>query len=299
VSGVRVRPATTWDVDAITQLMNAHGTAVHGESEAAPTTVLEWLEDPELVIRLGERDGRLACYGDIVFSADGTRANLDIREHPGAPASAGPMFEELEAIANERGATRVWAFHTSEERELAALARARGYTPIRQSFRMLVHLDAAPEPARWPEGITVREMRESEQRATHAAGNEAFADHWEFEPAPYERFARWNFEGANFDRSLSFLALDDDEIAGICLCSVHLSGDPTYGWVGILGVRPPWRRRGIALALLLHSFAVFRERGCTRVGLGVDAESTTGALELYERAGMHVHRCQDTLEKLL
>jgi mycothiol synthase len=80
---------------------------------------------------------------------------------------------------------------------------------------------------------------------------------------------------------------------------VHLSGDPTYGWVGILGVRPPWRRRGIALALLLHSFAVFRERGCTRVGLGVDAESTTGALELYERAGMHVHRCQDTLEKLL
>ncbi len=227
MSGVRVRPATTGDVDAITQLMNAHGTAVHGESEAAPTTVLEWLEDPELVIRLGERDGRLACYGDIVFSADGTR--------------------------------------------------------------MLVHLDAAPEPARWPEGITVREMRECEQRATHAAGNEAFADHWEFEPAPYERFARWNFERANFDRSLSFLALDDDEIAGICLCSMHWSGDP----IGRRESRPS------RTALLLHSFAVFRERGCTRVGLGVDAESTTGPLELYERAGMHVHRCQDTLEKLL
>lgn len=76
---MRDRPATTGDVDATTQLMNAHGCAVHGESEAAPTTVLEWLEDPELVSRLGERDGRLAVYGDIVFSADGTRANLDKR----------------------------------------------------------------------------------------------------------------------------------------------------------------------------------------------------------------------------
>ena len=244
---MRVRPATTGDVDAITQLMNAHGTAVHGESEAAPTAVLEWLEDPELVIRLGERDGKLACYGDIMFSADGTRANLDIREHPDAPASAGPMLEELEAIANERGATKAWAFHASEERELAALVRARGYTPIRHSFRMLVRLDAAPEPAGWPEGTTVREMRESEQRATHAAGNEAFADHWEFEPTPYERFARWNFEGANFDRSLNFLALEGDEIAGICLCSMHWS--PSI-WPSMTTIRRrawrPSRRRAMS-----------------------------------------------------
>ena len=53
-------------------------------------------------------------------------------------------------------------------------------------------------------------------------------------------------------------------------------------------MRRPWRRRGLGLALLLHSFRDFAARGATRVGLGVDAENTTGAVGLYERAGMHV-----------
>jgi hypothetical protein len=34
------------------------------------------------------------------------------------------------------------------------------------------------------------------------------------------------------------------------------------------------------------------------VGLGVDAENPTGAVALYERAGMHVSRTSQQLEKL-
>jgi ribosomal protein S18 acetylase RimI-like enzyme len=128
---------------------------------------------------------------------------------------------------------------------------------------------------------------------------DAFQDHWGFEPQPYERWARWFLESERFDRSLNFVVLQRREIAGVCLCSRHWSGDPTYGWVGVLGIRPAWRRRGLGLALLLHAFAEFRRRGCERVGLGVDAGSTTGALELYERAGMRVERRNDTFEKFL
>ena len=296
---MKVRAAQPSDADSITQLLNDHSAALHGEADITRTEVLEWLGDPELAIRVGEIDGRLACYGDLMLMSGGERANLDVREHPGMPGSAAPMFDELETIAGERGAARAWAFHSSDERELGALVRARGYVPIRHGFRMLAGLGDSPEAPRWPDGISVRPMHEGEERATYDASNDAFADHWGFEPQPYERFAHWNFGGANFDRSLNFVAMDGDDIAGLCLCSLHSSGDPTYGWVGLLGVRPPWRRRGIALALLLHSFDEFRRRGCDRVGLGVDAESTTGALELYERAGMRVQRRQDTLEKVL
>jgi mycothiol synthase len=56
--------------------------------------------------------------------------------------------------------------------------------------------------------------------------------------------------------------------------------------VNILGVRRPWRRRGVALALLQHSFREFYSRGRYKVGLGVDAQSLTGATRLYEKAGM-------------
>jgi mycothiol synthase len=299
VSDPAVRVATQEDTEAITDLLNAHGTALHGEAEASPAIVSEWLANPDLEVRVGELDGRCACYGDVMLSVDGICANFDVRAHPELPATASSMLDELERIAIERGATKAWAFHSSEEHAWATVLRARGYVPIRHSFRMLITLDQPIEPARWPEGIAVREVRAGEERAVHAANDDAFADHWEFEPKPYERWARWTFESERFDPSLNFLALDGEEIAGICLCSMHWSGDPSYGWVGILGVRPTRRRRGIGLALLLHSFAEFRARGCRQVGLGVDAQSTTGALELYERAGMHVHRRQDTLERSL
>jgi ribosomal protein S18 acetylase RimI-like enzyme len=51
-------------------------------------------------------------------------------------------------------------------------------------------------------------------------------------------------------------------------------------------VRRPWRKRGLGLALLNHSFGEFYRRGYRRVGLGVDAQNLTGALRLYEKAGM-------------
>ena len=76
-------------------------------------------------------------------------------------------------------------------------------------------------------------------------------------------------------------------------------GDPGVGWIPSLGVRRPWRRRGIGLALLRHAFEEFGRRGKRAVGLGVDAESVTGAVELYERAGMHVWRRSTTYGKKL
>jgi ribosomal protein S18 acetylase RimI-like enzyme len=60
-----------------------------------------------------------------------------------------------------------------------------------------------------------------------------------------------------------------------------------------------WRRKGIAYALLKQSFASFHARGQKRAALGVDADSLTGALRLYEKAGMHVARQFDQFEKEL
>jgi ribosomal protein S18 acetylase RimI-like enzyme len=99
------------------------------------------------------------------------------------------------------------------------------------------------------------------------------------------------------DPSLLFLAMDGDEIAGFNLCRPHAFDDPEIGWVGSLGVLRPWRKRGIGLALLRHSFNEFYRRGKRKVGLGVDANNLTGALRLYENAGMRVYRAFDKYEK--
>ena len=58
------------------------------------------------------------------------------------------------------------------------------------------------------------------------------------------------------------------------------------GWVSVLFTRRRVARRGIGRALLRDAFRKFRDRGEPSVGLGVDAENTTGAFQLYESAGM-------------
>jgi ribosomal protein S18 acetylase RimI-like enzyme len=79
------------------------------------------------------------------------------------------------------------------------------------------------------------------------------------------------------------IAWDGDQIAGFSLNRYRMGS----GWIGTLGVRRPWRKRGLGEALLLHSFGEFYRRGTKTVGLGVDAQNPTGATRLYQKAGMY------------
>jgi ribosomal protein S18 acetylase RimI-like enzyme len=91
--------------------------------------------------------------------------------------------------------------------------------------------------------------------------------------------------------------MDGEQVAGVCLCRAHGYDNPEIGHVNTLGVRRPWRQRGIGLALLRHSFGELYRRGRRGAGLGVDAENLTGALRLYENAGMYVQHAFDRFEK--
>ena len=53
------------------------------------------------------------------------------------------------------------------------------------------------------------------------------------------------------------------------------------------------------MALLSRAFVALHSTGKTRVGLGVDADSLTGATRLYERSGMAVKVRYDMFEKEL
>ena len=61
------------------------------------------------------------------------------------------------------------------------------------------------------------------------------------------------------------------------------------GWLGSVFTRRPWRRRGLAGALIGRSLVLLRDRGMTSAALSVDADNPTRALGLYEAAGFAVH----------
>jgi ribosomal protein S18 acetylase RimI-like enzyme len=92
------------------------------------------------------------------------------------------------------------------------------------------------------------------------------------------------------------VALDGDEVVGASLNYPERADDPGYGWIGSIGVRRPWRRRGVGEALLRRTFALLHARGLRKVRLSVDSQSPTGAERLYERVGMSVLRQSNTWE---
>jgi len=160
----------------------------------------------------------------------------------------------------------------------------RGFEHIRFFWRMGIDLDEEPPEPEWPEGIRLERARRGEEREVFEASEDAFRDHWDHQPHDYDEWRTWMVETENYDPDLWLLARDGEEIAGVSLVFV----DQDVGWVGVLGTRPPWRRRGLGRALLLASFREIRKRGRPRAVLGVDAANPTGATRLYESAGMRV-----------
>jgi ribosomal protein S18 acetylase RimI-like enzyme len=102
-------------------------------------------------------------------------------------------------------------------------------------------------------------------------------------------------EMERWDPQLALVALDGDDVAG-GLLSRLVEGT---GWVDVLGVRRPWRGRGIATALLRRAFASLAARGAASVMLNVDSANETGATRLYESVGMRVRRAWHLFERPL
>jgi mycothiol synthase len=166
------------------------------------------------------------------------------------------------------------------------LHRKEGYAPLRYYWHMEINLTAPPAPANFPDGIELRPfIKDEHARAVLDAQNESFRDHWGSHEIPFERWAPRKFGREDFDPALWKVAWDvrSAQIAGFSQNRYRLNS----GWIGTLGVRRPWRKRGLGEALLLHSFGEFYQRGTTTIGLGVDTQNPTGATRLYQKVGMH------------
>jgi len=316
------RGAHLEDVELALELFNAWSQSVIQENEITEVSAIrnEWIApgfDPAQDIRLVfAPNGKMAGYVEVW-----TIEKPPV--HPWIWARVHPDFENLgigtwmlqwaegralQALSRVPGGLRfaphVGTYRTAENPK--RLFEAMGYRYLRSAYQMRIELDRQGTEVVWPAGIRLRTYDPTtDAEAVYQAVKDSFRDHFGFVEEPFEegfqRFRHFmtNYEG--FDPTLWFLAIDgpSEEIAGINLCRHHAYDDPDLGWVGTLGVRRPWRKRGIGLALLQHSFNEFYGRGKRKVGLGVDAQNLTGALRLYENAGMHVHRAFDRYEKEL
>lgn len=268
-----LRPPTTEDVPAATRLVAEHWPEPVDES----LIERDWTS-PRLNLATDVRIGD----GVYAFVEDMGEDRAWIEVHG---PSAETAFGWAEARAAEMGATRLFSGAWATNEPILELLAEHGYAFARRSQRMEIDLTEPLESPDWPDGIGVRTFEPGDERLFYDVEEEAFRDMWEPMEESFEEWAHWHLGPKRLMPDLWFLAEAGPDACGVAMCHPHETVDG-LGWVAILAVRHPWRRRGIARALLLQAFERFRERGLTRAGLGVDSDSITGANTLYESVGM-------------
>lgn len=201
-----------------------------------------------------------------------------LRALAGAHQHAGPRFLEARAYNTQPRAEELFL--------------SEGYTPARHFFDMVRPLTGDVPAAGLPPGLEVRPAQPAHYRAVWDAMREAFAGGWGNPRFVAEDYTRWQADG-EFQPALWQVAWDGDQVAGMVLNFIDHDANARHarrrGHTEDINVRAPWRRRGLARALILRSLALLQAHGMTEAALNVDAANLP-ALELYERLGYQALR---------
>lgn len=317
VNGVLLRHTLDLDAD-LPALWAASDAARRADGELELTT-LEGMTayyrhfercDPLTDLVVAEVDGRVAGYARVEWNDtnDGERwyESLGIVDPAFRRRRIGTLLlawterrrAEIAAAHAHAGEVtgRVRAFTTflfDGDRGGAVLLTRAGYEPFR-GFASMRREDLADlsdvADAALPSGFEIRPVpRETValRRVFDAAG-EAFRDHFGWNDESDEAFAAF-VEDPSTDSSLWVVAFDGDEVAGAVMNGIHADADGTSaGWLDVIFTRRPWRRRGLARALIAVSLGLLRDRGLTSASLGVDTANPNHALHLYQSTGFRV-----------
>jgi GNAT superfamily N-acetyltransferase len=310
VTPTQTRPYQSSDAEAVAAMFNAVDLAA-GRPAALTASlvddfvrglVVDFAADSRVVLA----DGGLVAAGFVTTPPEGGY-RVDLAGAVG-PAARGAGIGRALLAWQVRRAEEIhaaiapdapWEMHAEaaehDTSALALLARF-GLTPVRYAFDMTASTANVPDsPA--PDGLTITAYDAGRARALYEAHMEAFADHWGFQRRTFAVWSSVTIGSENFQPELSVVAMDGAEIAGYVLAYDDAVADRVY--VGQVGVRRPWRRRGLAGAMLTHVLRLGAEAGRKTAALDVDSGSLTGAVGVYERVGFQVEHTMVTCARHL
>lgn len=258
-----------------------------------PETDMLMVEDPQ---------GNLVAYVRVDWQVDDEKKQVfgfPFNIHPTVRAM--PLYSYLlgwverrckeVAIETRAASTSILrAFLRDVEKEAMrqAALEEQGFTPVRFMNRMSRDLNEPIEVPAMPAGLEVRPVPESHYRAVVDALDEAFQDHWGHIPIRDADYQAWSSSPV-FKPSLWQVAWDGDQVAAGVLNSVDEEANKQFnlkrGMTDPIFTRRPWRKRGLARALLMRSLQMFKDMGMTEAMLGVDTQNPSGAFDLYESCG--------------
>ena len=285
VESLTVRACTPDDLGTVLALARADEERITGRpSRLVEGDVRDWWQTVDLAANswLLTSPETQAVVGGTWLDQPGTDLGVTFpiaTRHPLVPV----LVELVESRAAELGAERLQVVVLVPDPPTEQLLADLGYADVRRFFEMAIELDAPPPVASLPDGFTLHVATPEDGPAFHAAIDEAFADHWEHHPRPFDEWWQSRTSDPEFDIAWWFLIRSGDETVATIR---NVPGRNGGVYVATLGVRRNWRGLGLAKALLRSTFARSYDAGFRRVTLGVDASSPTGATALYRSVGM-------------
>lgn len=166
------------------------------------------------------------------------------------------------------------------DRLLAAL----GYHVRWESWALRLPAGGEIAPRDLPAGYAIREATPADHEACWTVIEDAFLEWSERDRMPLDDWLATVVGRPGFESWNLRVATDSDgEVVGAT--QVFLANGEE-GYVNKVATRRDQRGRGLGQALLVDAFAAAREHGATTSGL--DTDSRTGALGLYEKVGMEI-----------
>lgn len=182
---------------------------------------------------------------------------------------------------------QAWA--SDRQKDWKVVLEKAGYRVARRFNNMLYHLGEAPNRP-LPSDLEIRPVPPEQMRKVWEAQKEMNAGLFENVAEDWldEKYPAWLANPENKPRFWQ-VAWDGDQLAGMVMAHMNNKENDKqqgkHGYTEHIYVRPPWRGRGLASALISHSLQVLKAQGATEVELGVDAENESAAFCLYERLG--------------
>ncbi len=255
--------------------------------------------DPRRDLILAEIDGRLVAAAETSVR---TRDGIGVHHVEGWVRPAWRRrglgrtllhWTEIRAaeVARVDGRPRARALTSwPDEAQIGATAlyAMEGYEIVRYGYLMVRDLADPIAPVGLPDGLEIRPVDRADHRRIWAADEEAFRDHWDAAERTDADFGSW-FAIPELDTSLWRVAWDGGEVAGAVMTFVYPNENQVLrverGWLEHISVRRPWRRRGLASALIADALRGLRAAGMAEAALGVDADNPSGALSMYQAIG--------------
>jgi mycothiol synthase len=297
--GYTARRPTLGDDQALLTVVHAAERDALGRDDSTLGEVRELLRlhrtPPETDQWLVETDGQAAAWGMVIDDFGGEQVDLDVYADPAHPEQVRQaLLDVLLGRVREHAAARdtseviVTAGVIVGDEPYAAALRARGFDVERRFNRLRIELRPDQPFPSAPPAVTLQAFdptSDADWVDWHATLVGSFAEHWGFEAMslPSFRDSVVAEDDPEFER-WRFGVLDGRRV-GICQASGRFAAEGG-GWIRNLGVLPAARGRGIARFLLEHVLASYAADGRRWAGLGIDTENVSGALRLYESAGM-------------